>query len=54
MEKNRAVLTERVISIVIPCYNEEKNIVNTIEGLVKIESETGERFEIIPVNDGSN
>lgn len=47
MEKNR------LISIVIPCYNEEKNIDRTIEGLITLEKKIGENFEIIAVNDGS-
>ena len=47
MEKNR------LISLVIPCYNEEKNINRTIEGLLELEKQSGEIFEIIAVNDGS-
>ena len=47
MEKNR------LISLVIPCYNEEKNINRTIEGLLELEKQSGETFEIIAVNDGS-
>lgn len=47
MEKNR------LISIVIPCYNEEKNINRTIEGLLDLEKKLGEKFEIIAVDDGS-
>lgn len=47
MEKNRT------ISIVIPCYNEEKNINKTIEGLLDLQERIGEKLEIIAVNDGS-
>lgn len=59
MEKDRNVSlgeansTGRTVSIVIPCYNEEKNIDKTIEGLIQLEKQTGEKFEIIAVNDGS-
>ena len=39
------------ISILIPCYNEEDTIVETIEYISKLSYPT---FEIIAVNDGSN
>jgi glycosyltransferase involved in cell wall biosynthesis len=45
---------KKLISIVIPCYNEEKNIDRTIEGLLSLEKEHHYEFEIIAVNDGSN
>jgi glycosyltransferase involved in cell wall biosynthesis len=41
------------VSIVIPCYNEEKNINRTLEGLLAEEKESSYSFEIIAVNDGS-
>lgn len=41
------------VSIVIPCYNEEKNINRTLEGLLAEEKESSYQFEIIAVNDGS-
>ena len=47
MAKNK----NRPISILIPCYNEEKIIKNTIEGLLRIEYNN---YECIFINDGSN
>ena len=44
---------KKLISIVIPCYNEEKNIDRTIEGLLAEEKRSDYPFEIIVVNDGS-
>ncbi len=41
------------LSIVIPCYNAEKHIVNTIKEIDSFLHTTGLRYEIIPVNDGS-
>lgn len=42
-----------LVSIVIPCYNEEKNINRTLEGLLEEEKKSHYKFEIIAVNDGS-
>lgn len=44
------------ISIVVPCYNEEKNINNFYEEMIKILEKVKENYsyEIIFVNDGSN
>lgn len=39
------------VSILVPCYNEEKTIVDNIESLLSIEYN---KFEIIVINDGSN
>jgi glycosyltransferase involved in cell wall biosynthesis len=47
MEKNKFV------SIVIPCFNEEKNIDRTLDGLLEFFKNREEKFEIIAVNDGS-
>ena len=41
------------ISIVIPCFNEEKSIENTIKQLIKTFDESGFSYEIIIVNDSS-
>lgn len=38
------------VSILVPCYNEEKTIVDNIESLLSIEYNT---FEIVVINDGS-
>jgi len=43
----------KFVSIVIPCYNEEKNIDRTIDGLMEISEGSRYDFEIIAVNDGS-
>lgn len=42
-----------LISIVIPCYNEEKNINRTLDDLLALAESKGYDFEILPVNDGS-
>lgn len=47
MEKNK------LVSIVIPCCNEEKNINRTFDGLLEIIRDHKYDFEIIAVNDGS-
>ncbi len=41
------------ISIVIPAYNEEKGIADTIDGIVKTVNVLGIEYELIVVNDGS-
>ncbi len=41
------------ISIVIPCFNEEKSIENTIKELIKTFDKSGFYYEIIIVNDSS-
>lgn len=41
------------LSVFFPCYNEEKNIENTIEKAVPVLNETAKKWEIIIVNDGS-
>lgn len=43
----------KLISVVIPCYNEEKNINKTLDELLKISEGHKYDFEIIAVNDGS-
>lgn len=46
----------KIISVIVPCYNEEENIRDFYEELMKTESFFKERdvdFEIIYVNDGS-
>jgi len=63
MEKNKSLLVDKasnslvaskkLISIVIPCYNEEKNIDKTFDGLLEISKDSKNKFEIIAVNDGS-
>jgi glycosyltransferase involved in cell wall biosynthesis len=47
MEKNR------LVSIIIPCYNEEENINRTLDGLFSLIQNHRYEFEIIAVNDGS-
>jgi glycosyltransferase involved in cell wall biosynthesis len=41
------------LSVFFPCYNEEKNIKNTVTKAVKILNETAKKWEIIIINDGS-
>lgn len=47
MEKNR------LVSIIIPCYNEEENINRTLDELFKLIQNHRYAFEIIAVDDGS-
>jgi len=42
-----------MISIIIPIYNEEKNIVQTIEEIREVMDKSKEKYEIITINDGS-
>ena len=40
-------------AVIIPAYNEEKNIINTIEETVKVLDSFNPNYEILVVNDGS-
>ncbi|HNS71191.1 MAG TPA: glycosyltransferase family 2 protein [bacterium] len=42
-----------LISIIIPCYNEEKNINRTFDGLIELMKNESYDYEIIAVDDGS-
>ncbi len=44
---------KKLVSIVIPCMNEEKNINRTLDGLLEITKNHRYDFEFIAVNDGS-
>lgn len=44
---------KKLVSLVIPCYNEEKNINRTLDALVLLAKEHPYNFELIAVNDGS-
>ena len=46
--------TEVYLSVVMPCYNEEKNIYNNIKETIQILTEFIDSYEIICVNDGSS
>lgn len=52
MRRNRIARMETV-SVIIPAFNEEKRVGNTLEHLVRFFSEEGLRTEIIVVDDGS-
>lgn len=41
------------LSVFFPCYNEEKNIKNTIDKAIPVLKKIAEKWEIILVNDGS-
>lgn len=44
----------RLISIIIPCYNEEANIADCITAVTAVMDQGQDNYEIIAVNDGSN
>lgn len=44
---------KKLVSLVIPCYNEEGNIGKTLDGLIILAKDHTYDFEIIAVNDGS-
>lgn len=52
-DSNPPVVGKKLISIVIPCYNEEGNVGKTIEEILALASGHKYGFEIIAVNDGS-
>lgn len=41
------------LSVFFPCYNEEKNIKNTVNKTIPVLNKIAERWEIILINDGS-
>jgi glycosyltransferase involved in cell wall biosynthesis len=44
---------DKLISIIIPCYNEEKNINRTFDELTSLARKRDYKMEVIAVNDGS-
>ncbi|MGB0258895.1 MAG: glycosyltransferase [Coraliomargarita sp.] len=44
---------KRLISIIIPSYNESSNIAECLGAVIEVMERSEEEFEIIPVNDGS-
>ena len=48
------MLTKPELSIILPAYNEEDNIVKAISKVDEVASSLGFTYEIIVVNDGSN
>lgn len=46
-------MADNLVSVVIPCYNEEKNIDRTLDQLIELAETHPYPFEIIVVNDGS-
>jgi len=43
----------KLVSIIIPCYNEEENINRTFDGLLELAKDHKYDFEFIAINDGS-
>ena len=41
------------ILLIIPAYNEEKNILNTYEAIIKYNGEFHSKYDVIVINDGS-
>lgn len=48
---NKFLINE--LSVFFPCYNEEKNIENTVSKAIPILNQTAQKWEIILINDGS-
>jgi glycosyltransferase involved in cell wall biosynthesis len=48
---NQKLISE--LSVFFPCYNEEKNIKNTVEKAVSILEKIANKWEILIINDGS-
>lgn len=44
---------KKLVSIVIPCYNEEGNMIPNVESLIEVMAKSNYRYEIICVDDGS-
>lgn len=44
----------RNLSVIIPAFNEEKNISDTVKSIIKILPKYSQNYEIIIINDGSN
>lgn len=42
------------ISLIIPCHNEENNVINLHNDITKIMKEIGSNYEVIYIDDGSN
>ncbi|HWP93825.1 MAG TPA: glycosyltransferase family 2 protein [Thermodesulfobacteriota bacterium] len=51
--KSPVVENENTISVIIPIYNEEKSIKNVVEQLQEVLSNSGTKYEIIVIDDGS-
>ena len=47
------MVANRSLSVVVPCFNEERRIITTLERLVAFFASRGEPWEIIAVDDGS-
>lgn len=52
--QDRATARIPSLSIVLPCHNEEDNVVEAISGAREAALRTAERFEVIVVDDGSS
>ncbi len=46
-------MEDLLVSIIIPCYNEQDNIDRTLDQLIELAKDQSYQFEIIVVNDGS-
>jgi len=51
LSMNKPILDE--LSVFFPCYNEEKNIQNTVSKAIPVLNKLVKRWEIILINDGS-
>ena len=52
-QKEKSSLHKKTVSIIIPAYNEEKNVANVISGTISVMEQLNFPYEIIFVDDGS-
>ena len=53
-QQQKAKKGQRLISIIIPCFNEEANIADCISAVTEVMDKGSDDYEIIAVNDGSS
>ncbi len=46
-------MTEELLTVIVPCLNEERGVVPTIEGVLSVASELPAKVEVMMIDDGS-
>jgi len=52
-KENRSIMHSPTVSIIVPAFNEEKNVAKVISGTITVMDQLNLPYEIIFVNDGS-